>query len=250
MPQRFLRPAIRNSQRWNSVTRFEQVLYIGILTLVDDFGRYDGRASVIWGECFAVWNELNPADQVSLEQTGSGLQQLAAKNLIDLYLVGGKKVLQVTQWQERVRAGCKERWPENPDLQQLAAKRSKNLPPPPSPPPSPPPNANTPKRMVAPSPEFKAFTDGWCANFHASHGFSYQFNGSRDGKAVKELLSMGILRLDLLEIAKSAWKESAENPRDHFYCKQAVTIHGFRNHFNQIRNELNGASPKTVHNHI
>lgn len=141
MPQRFLRPGITNSERWNSIPWDCQSLYVRILTLVDDFGRADGRPSVIWGQCFPVWNEKNPDSAIDLQRTAQMLQRLAAVNLIELYEVGGKKALQVTQWQERVRDGAKEKWPKNPNPQESAAARSVSLPPssPPSPPPAPPP---------------------------------------------------------------------------------------------------------------
>lgn len=132
MPQRFLRPGITNSALWNKVSIQAQNLFIRLLTLVDDYGRYDGRASVVCGQCFSVWNELNPKSEITLAATGQLLQQLAAGGLIDVYEADGKLVLQIEQWQERVRDGSKERWPKNPTRsvpQQPAATRSVPLPP-------------------------------------------------------------------------------------------------------------------------
>jgi hypothetical protein len=139
MPQRFLRPGIRNSERWNSVNWQCQAFYVRLLTLVDDFGRYDGRPAVLWGDCFSIWNEKNPSNTVQIADVRSMLQQLAASpaQLIDTYEADGKQVLQITQWVERIREGSKERWPKNPNPQQVAASRSNLLPPPP-PPSSPP----------------------------------------------------------------------------------------------------------------
>ena len=90
-----------------------------------------------------------------------------------------------------------------------------------------------------PSSEHTAFIDGWVQNFKAQFGLDYSFDGGRDGKAVRELLRMGIQRIDLLEIAKSAWKRGMKTPKS-FNCEQASTIHGFKGYFNQIRVELNG----------
>lgn len=94
------------------------------------------------------------------------------------------------------------------------------------------------KTVAAPllSSEHKAFIQGWSENFKVQFGFDYAFDGPRDGKAVKELLKIGILRLDLLEIAKNAWKRS-ELVKS-FNCGQAATIHGFKAYLNQIRTEL------------
>lgn len=134
MPQRFLRPGITNSQRWNAVDAMSGNLFIRLLTLVDDFGRTDGRTSVIFGQCFAVWNELHPAGAVKLQQLAGMLQQLAGVELIDIYEVDGKRVLQISQWQERIREGCKPKWAEKTGL---AATCSNLLPSPSSPTPAP-----------------------------------------------------------------------------------------------------------------
>ncbi len=58
---------------------------------------------------------------------------------------------------------------------------------------------------------------------------------------MKELLRMQILRIDLLEIAKRAWKRGQELPRS-FDCQKASTINGFREYFNQIQIVLNGTN--------
>lgn len=141
MPQRFLRPSITNSERWNSVSWQAQSLFIRVLTLVDDFGQYDARPAVLWGQCFQIWNTSNPDQAVELQQVALMLQQLAAADLIELYEAEGKKFLQVTQWKERIRDGCKRKYPNPEKLQQVAASCSVLLPPsspsPPSSPPSP-----------------------------------------------------------------------------------------------------------------
>lgn len=139
MPQRFLRPGITNSARWNRVSLRCQSLYIRLLTLVDDYGRYDGRPAVIWGQCFAIWNAENPDQQITCADVCSDLQQLAAKELINTYSVGDKDVVEITQWQERVREGSVSKWPENPNREEVAATCSNLLLPssPPSPSPTP-----------------------------------------------------------------------------------------------------------------
>jgi hypothetical protein len=99
------------------------------------------------------------------------------------------------------------------------------------------PKGNTPtpspspiKEVPAIAGEHRAFIEGWCQNYKSAWNVDYKMDGSRDGKAVKELLNMGILRLDLLEIAKQAWSSKPQT----FETKQACTIHGFRAYFNQL----------------
>ncbi len=135
MPQRFLRPQITNSERWNSVGFQAQSQYIRLITFVDDFGRCDGRSSVVWSQSWAVWNDKHPQENITPQQCEQILQELAANFLIKIYESGGKKVIQLLQWQERIRAGVCEKWPseeENGELQQNPAKSCKILPTPPS----------------------------------------------------------------------------------------------------------------------
>jgi uncharacterized phage protein (TIGR02220 family) len=110
MPQRFLKPGITTSDAWNAVSWRTQSFYIRLITLVDDYGRYDGRSSVLWGQCFAVWNELNPMLSVGLNEVGEMLQELAGRGLIEVYIVSGKPTLQLTGWTERIRANVREKW--------------------------------------------------------------------------------------------------------------------------------------------
>lgn len=108
MPQRFLRPGIRTSERWNKAGFFAQSLYVGILTLVDDFGRYDGRARLLHGECFSLRDDVKP------HQTAAALKELSSCGLIQLYGIEGKEYLQVLQWQERSRSE-QSKFPDPPE---------------------------------------------------------------------------------------------------------------------------------------
>lgn len=92
---------------------------------------------------------------------------------------------------------------------------------------------------------FKEFVDAWVKEWKSLYGFDYKFDGGKDGRSVKELMSMNIEVEDLISIAKQAWRRAADDKfaKD---CKQAATIHGFRHALNQIRVELkNGTNPKS-----
>ncbi len=120
MPQRFLRPGLTNSERFNKVSLHAQSLWLRILTRVDDFGRYDARASVLAGELFSVWNELHPEDAVNPQRIPALRCELQAAGLAEFYTSEGKEVVQLLQWEERARAN-RSKWP-NP--QESAAERS------------------------------------------------------------------------------------------------------------------------------
>lgn len=108
MPQRFLRPGITTSDRWNAVSWEAQSFFIRILTLVDDFGRYDGRPAILHGQCFALREDINPLRTAALRS------ELHKSKLIQVYVHEGKEYLQVLQWQERARTD-NSRYPDPQD---------------------------------------------------------------------------------------------------------------------------------------
>lgn len=119
VPQRFLRPTITNSRRWNACSFPAQSLFIRILTLVDDFGRYDGRIPILHGHCFALRSDINPQETAALRS------ELQANGVIEVYGVDGKEFIQVLEWQERPRSE-KSKFPNPVNIpQDSAAERSK-----------------------------------------------------------------------------------------------------------------------------
>lgn len=265
MPQRFLRPGITNSERWNSVSWEAQSLYIRILTIVDDYGRCDGRIPVLWGHLYAVWNSLNPDNQQGIAAIRSNLQQLADKKMIEIYEADDKKVIQVTQWQERIRQGCVSKWPEKQrNLQQSAATCSNLLPP--SPPSSPPPSSlrmpqgsgsnrkevptqdgfllevppKPPPPEAPPDSPYSKLRSMWRNAYKSKFGFDYVHNGAKDGKAEKKLLSCNTPE-EIMAVASQAW--DLVNEKGAFYCKHASSVCGLASSWNAIRSEI-GAMTK------
>lgn len=138
MPQRLLRPSIRQSKRWNRLSYFEQSLYIRLITLVDDFARYEADPELIRSEAFPYGDPEGNVVQVTA--VDSACQQLTAKDMMVIYEVGGVKYLQLTRWKERVRAD-ESKYP-GPECGQMTANDSRcqqmfASPPSPSPTPSP-----------------------------------------------------------------------------------------------------------------
>ena len=134
MPQRFLRPGITTSSKWNSLDWFDQSFYIRLLTLVDDAGRYDARPEILRAYCFPL------RDDVTRQETAAAGSRLRAAGLLEIYNVDGKEFLQLTNWQERMRN--KSKWPEptaanGSQRQPTAAESCQKLLPSASPSPSP-----------------------------------------------------------------------------------------------------------------
>ena len=153
MPQRFLRPGITTSDRWNACSESAQNLYTRLLTVVDDYGRYDARPAVIVGSCYSVFNALNESVAKTPAMVEKMLAELAQHDLIKIYQSGTKTFIQFQNWHERAR--IKSQWPEPlaQNVRTMSAECphdvvtvSAQCPPPspsPSPSPSPAPHAHT-----------------------------------------------------------------------------------------------------------
>ncbi len=136
MPQRFLRPGLTTSQRFNSASWHAQIFYVRILTLVDDFGRYDAETRLLRSHAFPFGDPAGK--EIPLKTVESICKQLSVHALIAFYQdKDGKKYLQVLRWQERPRAE-KSKYPAlDNTCEQMFANDSNCSLPSPSPSPSP-----------------------------------------------------------------------------------------------------------------
>lgn len=89
------------------------------------------------------------------------------------------------------------------------------------------------KTKGAPDPRIAEFIDGWHNAFLECFKEKYKVQGVKDAVAVKRLIATGSTVDQLLDLAWEAWKHA-----DKFNCKQAATILGFEQRFNDIRIEL------------
>jgi hypothetical protein len=103
MPNRYLREEIITS-RWNKCSWMAQSLYIRLLGLVCDFGRYEADPTVLCAQAFPTYPHFRRRTVEKL------LCELAENGLILLYTVEGKPYLQILRWRERVRT-LKSRYP-------------------------------------------------------------------------------------------------------------------------------------------
>ena len=91
MPNRIIKESICVSDEIDNLTWFEEVLFYRLIVKCDDFGRYDGRAKVIKGQCF-------PLKDVTAKDIEKGLNKLSAEGLVKLYTVDERPFLQLTTW--------------------------------------------------------------------------------------------------------------------------------------------------------
>lgn len=98
MPTRYLKPGIRDSEPIDRLSPLAEVLFYRLIVTVDDFGRTDGRASMVKAACFPI------RDSVTAATCDVLLRELAAAGLVDLYSVDGKPFLALRKWDNAPRA--------------------------------------------------------------------------------------------------------------------------------------------------
>jgi hypothetical protein len=86
-----IRDGLLTSARWNGVSWFAQSLYVRLLLLADDSGKYESRGEVIKNTAFPLSGDVSVFDVLS------GLAELEDINLIE---IKGDKI-QLTKWEEK-----------------------------------------------------------------------------------------------------------------------------------------------------
>lgn len=98
MPSRVLREGLLDSDAIGAVSPGAEMLFVRLLLLADDFGRYDGRVSVI---CRRAFVNRRAVDE---HMTADWLQELDNADLLRLYEVDGKPYLEIQNFRQRTRA--------------------------------------------------------------------------------------------------------------------------------------------------
>ena len=116
MPDRLINESIRTSEKINSLTWFQEVLFTRLLTAVDDFGRFDARPAILKASLFPLKKDVT---EKTIEDS---LDKLVTIGLVNLYEVGGKPYLCLPTWADHQRVRNKRsKYPEPVICQQSAA---------------------------------------------------------------------------------------------------------------------------------
>lgn len=97
MPNRILYASLLNSNKVNQLKSQEFELYIRLILVADDFGRYSGNPVRIARSC---WPD---SESISGKTITPWLESLIAVGLIDAYKVGNDNLIQLTNWNQRTR---------------------------------------------------------------------------------------------------------------------------------------------------
>jgi len=98
MPQRFLKPGLTSSRKWEKCTWQAQSFYVRLLTLVDDYGRYDADPVLLRSHAFPL------REDIRVETIDKLSEETSLAQLVIYYQFSGKRYLQLTNWSERARS--------------------------------------------------------------------------------------------------------------------------------------------------
>ncbi len=110
MPDRIVRAGILTSDPVNELSWAAEVFYRRLFSVVDDFGRYDARPSILRSHLYPL-----KVDRVSDSDVGKWLTECVNAGLVRAYQVSGRPFLEVHKFQQRVRAE-KSKWPTPADI--------------------------------------------------------------------------------------------------------------------------------------
>lgn len=111
MPSRILREGLIDSDAIGQVSMGAELLFVRLILLADDFGRYDGRVSVICRRAFVNRRAYDDA------MTAEWLHELADARLVGLYYINGRPYLQILNFKQRTRQKV-SKFPDPPDMNQ------------------------------------------------------------------------------------------------------------------------------------
>lgn len=98
MPSRVIRDGILESEAINSLSWSAELFYRRLMSVVDDFGRYNAHSMLLRSRCYPL-----QFDKVSDEDVSGWLNECAEAALILLYSVENKPYLELTRFNQRTR---------------------------------------------------------------------------------------------------------------------------------------------------
>lgn len=105
MPERMIRPGILSSEPVNRLPWAEEVFYRRLMSIVDDYGRFDGRNSVLRANLYPL-----KLDHVSDSDIGKWKAVCANAGLVRVYFVDEKEYIELLKFNQRLRG--KPKWPD------------------------------------------------------------------------------------------------------------------------------------------
>ncbi len=101
MPGRYLRDGIVRSRRFNDMPMQVQLFFYKLISLVDDYGRFEADAEMLSSVCYP----LGPRFRAT--EVARWLECLSAAGCVHLYEAGGARYLQIERFGQRTRSASK-----------------------------------------------------------------------------------------------------------------------------------------------
>ena len=97
MPSRVIREGLIDSEHILAAGEAAEVLFLRLILVADDYGRFDGRLPVICRRCW-------PIGGMTDEEVEKRLTALVKNGLVERYEVDGKPFIQIPNFGQRTRA--------------------------------------------------------------------------------------------------------------------------------------------------
>jgi hypothetical protein len=107
MPDRIVRAGILTSENVNKLTPTAEVFYRRLMNVVDDYGRYDGRAAILRAVLYPL-----QLPKVSEPDIVRWISETSETGLVRQYMVEGRPYLELVKFGQKIRARSK--WPDPP----------------------------------------------------------------------------------------------------------------------------------------
>ena len=98
MPNRIIREGLIDSDKMASLGWAEQVLFVRLMLIADDFGRFDGRPEIVLSRAYPM-----DLGRVVLSEVKSWLDSLLRAGLVLRYVVENKPYLLIPNFNQRLR---------------------------------------------------------------------------------------------------------------------------------------------------
>lgn len=121
MPNRIIKESICVSDQINALSSFEEVLFYRLIVSADDYGRYDGRISIIKNRLFPL------KDSLRVDQIEKALHTLSSQELVERYTVDGRPFVRLTGWDKHQTIRAKKSKYPAPDGKSESLQASENI---------------------------------------------------------------------------------------------------------------------------
>lgn len=111
MPNRIIRDAILSSEKMALLGWPEEVFYRRLMSVVDDYGRYEANPQLLRARCYPLQTDAVRAADIS-----RWMAACQKAGLILCYEVSGKCYLEVLKFQQQQRSASKYPAPQSPDI--------------------------------------------------------------------------------------------------------------------------------------